>query len=148
MHRKIFFKQFCCAKLQRTVNRLCLSYYVPPSAALWNPGLFVYSNFLGELISDIYKNRKSRHSDYRLILGNLISVICRKNVESVTNFRLCALRSLVLFRFFLCRRRRRSALLFRARRLFTVICNKCAEIHIQHDDDRRTDNSRTCKNIF
>ena len=68
------FTQFCRAKLQRTGNRLCLSYYVPPSAALWNPALFVYFNFLGELISDIYKKRKSRHPDYRLIWGKLISV--------------------------------------------------------------------------
>ena len=85
------------AKLQRTANRLYCLYPIYPSAAcsfpplepsflvhdqrtcaLWNPGLFVYFNFLGELISDIYKNRKSRHSDYRLILGKLISVLNRR----------------------------------------------------------------------
>ena len=31
-HRKVSFTQFCYAKLQRTGNRLCLSYYVLPSA--------------------------------------------------------------------------------------------------------------------
>ena len=52
------FTQFCRAKLQRTVNRLCLSYYVPPSAALWNPNSFIHFNFLGNLYTIFIKIEK------------------------------------------------------------------------------------------
>ena len=41
------FTQFCRAKLQRTVNPLCLSYPLLPSAARWFPPLIpLYFNFL------------------------------------------------------------------------------------------------------
>ena len=41
------FTQFCRAKLQRTVNPLCLSYPLLPSAARWFPPLIpIYFNFL------------------------------------------------------------------------------------------------------
>ena len=38
-HNRESFTQFCCAKLQRTGKRLCLSYYVLPSAARSFPPL-------------------------------------------------------------------------------------------------------------
>ena len=46
-HLKMYFTQFCCAKLLRTANRLYCLYPIYPSAALWNPNSFIHFNFLG-----------------------------------------------------------------------------------------------------
>ena len=66
-------------------NRLCLSYYVPSSAALWNPSLFIHFNFLGSLHTIFIKSKENRHSDWQVfrIKVDLLDLVGQNIAEQV-----------------------------------------------------------------